>query len=160
MDEVDLKLLALLRTSGRASYAELGRSIGLSAPAAHERVNKLEARGIITGYGANIDPRALGLGFTALVGVQVVDHAVDDALLETLRSMPQIEDCMFVAGDEAYSLKVRVPHMEQLEDILMQIIRIKGVTRTRTTIVLSTKWEGRVDGLIPHVSHSSAQDEL
>lgn len=149
MDDVDAKLLTLLRASGRATYAELARTVGLSAPAVHDRVGKLEAQGVITGYHAEVNARAVGLGITALIGVQVDDYTADDAVLRALREMPEIEDCMFVAGDESYVIKVRVGAMEELEDTLMRITRLPGVTRTRTTIVLSTKWEGRVAVPVP-----------
>lgn len=143
MDDLDRKLIEMLRASGRATYAELARSVGLSAPAVHERVNKLEVQGIITGYHAEVDPKAIGLGVTAMVGVQGANWAAHSNLLDKLAAMPQVEDCMFVAGDESYVLKLRVADMELLEETLMEITRIKGVTRTRTTIVISTKWEGR-----------------
>lgn len=145
MDEVDTKLIELLRRSGRLSYAELGRTVGLSSPAVHDRVGKLEAAGVITGYHASVSLEAIGLGVTALVGIS--GGADDDvALLESLRRLPEIEDCMFVAGDESYVVKVRVPTIADLEHTLMQIQQIPGVDRTRTTIALSTKWEGRVGG--------------
>ncbi|GAB3306068.1 AsnC family transcriptional regulator [Epidermidibacterium keratini] len=145
MDDVDAKLIELLRRSGRLSYAELGRTVGLSSPAVHDRVGKLEAAGVITGYHASVSQEAIGLGVTALVGIS--GGADDDvALLESLRRLPEIEDCMFVAGDESYVVKVRVPTIADLEHTLMQIQQIPGVARTRTTIALSTKWEGRVGG--------------
>lgn len=147
MDDIDRTLIELLRVSGRATYADLARTVGLSAPAVHERVNKLEAQHIITGYHADVDHMAVGLGVTAMVGVQGADGPDDHVLLDALAGLPQIEDCMFVAGDESYVLKVRVADMEALEETLMTINRIKGVTRTRTTIVISTKWEGRPPAL-------------
>ncbi len=158
MDDVDHKLIAMLRASGRATYAELARTVGLSAPAVHERVNKLEAQNVITGYHAEVDHKAVGLGVTAMVGVQGADWAADDVLLDKLAAMPQVEDCMFVAGDESYVLKVRVADMELLEDTLMAITRIKGVTRTRTTIVISTKWEGRSPALKPRPAEPGPND--
>lgn len=146
MDDVDRHIIELLRTSGRATYAELARSVGLSAPAVHERVNKLESSGVITGYHAAVDPTAVGLGVTALVGVVEGDYSEDQDLVSVLREMPEVEDCLFVAGDESYLLKVRVADMAELETSLMKITRAKGVTRTRSTVVLSTRWEGRVGG--------------
>jgi len=157
VDDIDRKLVELLRASGRATYAELARTVGLSAPAVHERVNKLETQRIITGYHAEVDHTAVGLGVTALVGVQGADWTADNALVDTLAALPQVEDCMFVAGDESYVLKVRVADMEELEETLMTITRIKGVTRTRTTIVISTKWEGRSPALRPR--DGASQDE-
>jgi Lrp/AsnC family leucine-responsive transcriptional regulator len=117
--------------------------VGLSSPAVHERVGKLEAAGVIAGYRAIVDPTALGLTVTALVGVIESDEVDDTGVEQALRDMPQVEDCWRVAGDEAYVLKVRVSDIPALEATISAMTRIRGVARTRTTVVLSTKWEGR-----------------
>ena len=78
---MDRQLIDLLRANGRASYAELARQVGLSSPAVHERVGKLEAAGVVTGYRAVIDPAAMGLDVTALIGV-IESESVDDTGLE------------------------------------------------------------------------------
>ena len=119
--------------------------MGLSAPAVHERVGKLEAAGTITGYRADVDPAALGLDVTALVGVIESDSVDDTGVEAALRQMPQVEDCWRVAGSEGYVLKVRVTDIPALEATINALNRIEGVARTRTTVVLSTKWEGRHD---------------
>jgi Lrp/AsnC family transcriptional regulator, leucine-responsive regulatory protein len=143
IDAVDRQLIELLRANGRASYAELARQVGLSSPAVHERVGKLEAAGVITGYRAVVDPPSVGLDVTALVGV-IESDSVDDTGLETaMREVPGIEDCWRVAGSEGYVLKVRVTDIPALEATVNALNRIRGVARTRTTVVLSTKWEGR-----------------
>jgi Lrp/AsnC family transcriptional regulator, leucine-responsive regulatory protein len=106
-------------------------------------VGKLEAAGVITGYHAVVDPPKVGLDVTALVGV-IESDSVDDAGVEqALRALPQLEDCWRVAGTEDYVVKVRVADMEALEATINAVNRIRGVARTRTTVVLSTKWEGR-----------------
>ena len=143
IDAVDRQLIDLLRANGRASYAELARRVGLSSPAVHERVGKLEAAGVITGYRAVVDPAAVGLGVTALVGLIESDQVDDTGLEEALAALPPVEDCWRVAGSEGYVLKVRVPDIRALEDTISALNRIRGVARTRTTVVLSTKWEGR-----------------
>jgi len=144
IDALDRQLIDLLRANGRASYAELARQIGLSSPAVHERVGKLEAAGVITGYRAMVDPGALGLDVTALIGVIESDAVDETGVEEALRALPQIEDCWRVAGAEGYVLKARVGGIAALEATIDAINRIRGVARTRTTVVLSTKWEGRV----------------
>jgi len=143
IDAVDRQLIDLLRANGRASYAELARQVGLSSPAVHERVGKLEAAGVISGYRAVIDPAAVGLNVTALVGVIESDSVDDTGVEEALRAASGIEDCWRVAGSEGYVLKVRVPDIPALEATISELNRIRGVARTRTTVVLSTKWEGR-----------------
>jgi Lrp/AsnC family transcriptional regulator, leucine-responsive regulatory protein len=106
-------------------------------------VGKLEAAGVITGYHAVVDPRSVGLDVTALVGV-IESDSVDDAGVEVaLREIPEVEDCWRVAGTEDYVVKVRVSDMAALEAAINTMNRIRGVARTRTTVVLSTKWEGR-----------------
>ena len=143
IDAVDRRLIDLLRANGRATYAELARQVGLSSPAVHERVGKLEAAGVITGYRAVVDPGALGLDVTALVGVIESDSVDDTGVEEALRALPQIEDCWRVAGSEGFVLKVRVPDIPALEATINALNRVPGISRTRTTVVLSTKWEGR-----------------
>ncbi|MGY1635220.1 Lrp/AsnC family transcriptional regulator [Geodermatophilus sp. SYSU D00742] len=143
MDAVDRQLVELLGANGRASYAELARQVGLSAPAVHERVGKLEAAGVILGYRAVVDPAAVGLDVTALISVIESDAVDDTGIEEALRAMPEVEDCWRVAGAEGYVLKVRVTDIPALEATISALNRIRGVARTRTTVVLSTKWEGR-----------------
>ncbi|MEJ7705469.1 MAG: Lrp/AsnC family transcriptional regulator [Geodermatophilaceae bacterium] len=159
MDAVDHQLIRALRANARATYAELARQVGLSAPAVHERVGKLESAGVITGYHATVTPSALGLGVTAMVGVFESDHDTDEDVSAALAAMPQIEDCWFVAGEESFLLKVRVPDMPALERSIAAISRLPGVSRTRTTVVLSTRWEGRVPaGGEPHDSRTGQPD--
>jgi Lrp/AsnC family transcriptional regulator, leucine-responsive regulatory protein len=143
IDAVDQQLIELLSANGRASYAELARAVGLSSPAVHDRVGKLEASGVITGYSAVVDPRSVGLDVTALVGVIESDKVDDAGVEQALREMPEIQDCWRVAGTEDYVVKVRVSDMGALEATINAINRVRGVARTRTTVVLSTKWEGR-----------------
>lgn len=143
MDDVDRRIIGALRTNGRVTYADLGRQIGLSASAVHERVGKLESTGVITGYHAAVDPRAIGLGVTALVGIQPSDTADDEQVATSLGALPEVESCYAVAGDEAFVVKVRVGTVDELEHTLGRLRRINGVARTRTTVVLSTRFEGR-----------------
>jgi Lrp/AsnC family leucine-responsive transcriptional regulator len=143
VDDLDRRIITELRLNGRATFAELGRQVGLSASAVHERVGKLEASGVITGYHATVDPRAIGLGVTALVGIQPTDTGVDDEVAQALGELAEVESCWAVAGDEAFVVKVRVSTVDDLERTLGRLRRISGVARTRTTVVLSTRFEGR-----------------
>lgn len=144
MDATDRLLLDALRANARATYAELARVVGLSAPAAHERVQKLEAAGVITGYHAAIAPESLGYAMNALIGVFITDDADADVITEALRKLDVVEDCWFVAGEETFVVKVCVPDVGGLEATIRDLNAIRGVARTRTTVVLSTKFEGRV----------------
>jgi Lrp/AsnC family leucine-responsive transcriptional regulator len=128
----------------------LARLVGLSAPAVHERVGKLESAGVLTGYRATVDPAALGLGVSALVGILQGDRGDPDRIYAALEEMPEVEDCWFVAGEETFVIKVRVPDMPALEQVIRSLNRIRGVARTRTTVVLSTRFEGRAGPVPDH----------
>jgi Lrp/AsnC family leucine-responsive transcriptional regulator len=145
VDAIDRALLDLLRRSARLSYAELARKVGLSAPAVHERVGKLEASGVIRGYHADVEPHAVELGVTAIIGLMA---NASDTTLNRLKAMPEIESCYFMAGDESYLVKVRVASIDELEHVIVTLSRVPGVTRTRTMIALSTKWESRPRPLV------------
>jgi Lrp/AsnC family transcriptional regulator, leucine-responsive regulatory protein len=146
VDDVDRQLLAALRRNARATFADLGRTVGLSAPAVHERVNKLEVAGVITGYHAAVAPEAIGKQMSALIGVFITDDADTEAIAADLEAMSAVEDCWFVAGEETYVVKVSVPDVTGLEGVILQLNGVPGIARTRTTVVLSTKFEGRLRG--------------
>jgi Lrp/AsnC family leucine-responsive transcriptional regulator len=143
LDDIDRALLGALATDARRSYADLARQVGLSAPSVHERVRKLEREGVLRGSSADIEPKAIGLGVSALVGLQQREGAEADEIVASLREVPEIEDCWFVAGDEAFLVKVRVADLDDLDRTLRVLRHVPGVTRTRTTVVLSTSFEGR-----------------
>ncbi|MCT2592105.1 Lrp/AsnC family transcriptional regulator [Streptomyces sp. N2-109] len=147
MDAVDRQLIQALRENGRASYAELGRLVGLSGPSVTDRINRLEAAGVITGYRATVHAPSLGLGVTALIGIQLSDAVDHEEVAGRLRELAEIEDCWFIAGDDSYMVKVRAGDVDDLERTIQRLSGTQGVSRTRTTIVLSTKWENRVGEL-------------
>src|SRR5215203_84163 len=92
MDAVDRQLIQALRENGRASYAELGRLVGLSGPSVTDRINRLESAGVITGYRATVDAQSLGLGVTALIGVQLSDATDHEDVAGRLRDLQEVED--------------------------------------------------------------------
>ena len=142
LDEVDRQLLELLAQDGRKSYADLARETGLSTSAVHQRVRRLEQRGTVRGYQARVDPVAMGLPLAAFVSIQPIDPAAPDDAPDRLRHLTAIEACHSVAGTESYILQVRVAGPAELEHLLQEI-RAAGGVSTRTTVVLSTPWEGR-----------------
>lgn len=139
--DVDRTLLSALARDGRASYTELAEKVGLSVSAVHQRVRRLEQRGLIVGYRASLDPRLLGLPLTAFVSITPIGAQTEDppALLAHLTA---IEECHAVAGQESYILKVRVASPDALE-LLLREIRATANVSTRTTVVLSTLYEDR-----------------
>src|SRR3954452_23847366 len=142
LEATDRKILELLANDGRMSFTDLGKATGLSTSAVHQRVKRLEARGLIKGYGATIDHEQLGLPLTAFISIRPIDPSQPDDSPERLRGLPEIESCWSVAGDESYILKVRVATPIALEDLLARI-RAAANASTRTTIVLSTPYESR-----------------
>ena len=142
LDAIDRQILRLLAEDGRRSFADLARDTGLSTSAAHQRVRRLEQRGAVTGYAASLDPVAVGLPLTAFVSITPIDPAAPDDAPERLAHLASIEACHSVAGEESYVLKVRVAGPAELEGLL-QDIRSAAQVSTRTTVVLSTPWEGR-----------------
>lgn len=142
MEETDRKILTLLAADGRMSYTDLGKSTGLSTSAVHQRVKRLESRGLIKGYGATIDHEQIGRPLTAFISIRPIDPSEPDDSPERLRDIAEIESCWSVAGEESYILKIRVATPSDLEDLLARIRAAANVS-TRTTIVLSTPYENR-----------------
>ncbi|MCC7341586.1 MAG: Lrp/AsnC family transcriptional regulator [Bryobacterales bacterium] len=139
MDELDTKALSLLHQNGRISWAELAQHLHLSAPAAAERVRKLEERGIIRGYGALLDPASFGLGLTAFVAVTLNKCKHRKPFLRAIKKLPEVLECHRVTGEDDYLLKVLVRDTTHLDQLLGESLRaIEGVQRTKTTVVLAT----------------------
>jgi Lrp/AsnC family leucine-responsive transcriptional regulator len=142
LDERDLAIVAALQEDARATYADVGARVGLSASAVHDRVRKLERQGVVRGYRAVIDPEAIGLFVTALIEASPLDPKQPDDLPERVRAFPEVEDCLSVAGEANYVLKVRTKTTGELEDLIRRLRENGGVT-TKTTIALSIPFEGR-----------------
>jgi Lrp/AsnC family leucine-responsive transcriptional regulator len=142
VEELDRQILRLLAGNGRMSYTDLGKETGLSTSAVHQRVRRLEQRGVIRGYAAIIDYEAIGLPLTAFISIKPIDPSQPDDSPDLLADVPEIEACHSVAGDENYILKVRVASPGALEELLARI-RHKANVSTRTVIVLSTSYEQR-----------------
>ncbi len=142
VDDKERQILRLLADDGRMSYTDLGKATGLSTSAVHQRVKRLEERGLILGYGATIDHAAAGKPLTAFVSITPIDVSRPDDYPEKLRGIEEIESCWSVAGEESYILKVRVATPADLEDLLARV-RAGAHVSTRTTIVLSTPYENR-----------------
>jgi Lrp/AsnC family leucine-responsive transcriptional regulator len=159
VDDKDRQLVGALRANGRLTYAELGRLVGLSGPSATDRVQRLEQAGIITGYHAAVSPEAIGRGVSALIGVYLTDSADQDRVCAAMQALPEAEDCWFVAGEESFIVKVRTADVPALEGCISRLRRLDGVARTRTTVVLSTKWEGKVAPLQPDEQPDEPADQ-
>jgi Lrp/AsnC family leucine-responsive transcriptional regulator len=142
VEDLDRRILLLLSGDGRMSFTDLGKATGLSTSAVHQRVKRLEQRGLIAGYGAWVDHDQMGLPLTAFISIRPIDPSQPDDSPDRLRDIGEIESCWSVAGDESYILKVRVATPADLETLLARVRAAANVS-TRTTIVLSTPYENR-----------------
>lgn len=140
METTDQRIVELLRTDGRMSFTDLGKELGLSTSAVHQRVRRLEERGVIKGYAAQVDHAMIGIPLTAFISITPLDPAAPDDIPERLRHLSAIEACHSVAGDMSYVLKVRVETPIDLEELIAKV-RAAAHVSTRTTVVLSTPWE-------------------
>lgn len=139
MDALDYKALALLMERGRAPWTEIGQALELSAPAAAERVRKLEDNAVILGYRAIPNPEALGLPLLAFVNVTLSGARERPAFLKAMERHEQVIECHHIAGDDDYLLKVRCKSTGDLERFLTATLKDRlGVARARTTIALTT----------------------
>ena len=142
VEEIDRAIVGSLTTDGRLSYTDLAEKVGLSVSAAHQRVRRLEQRGVIKGYAARVDFTSLDLPLTAFVAIRPLDQSQADDAPDRLASLPEIESCYSVAGDDHYLLLVRVASPADLARLLHEI-RAAASVATRTTVVLSTPYEDR-----------------
>jgi Lrp/AsnC family leucine-responsive transcriptional regulator len=139
IDDIDVSILDKIQQNARETQAEIARSVGLAPSAVLERIRKLEARKIIRGYTAELDPRALDQQMLSFVAVRSVESPADNSVAEQLAALPQVLEVHHIAGDDCYLIKVRTRDAEALGVLLRTTIgRIPGVRSTRTTIVLET----------------------
>jgi Lrp/AsnC family leucine-responsive transcriptional regulator len=148
VEVTDRAIVAALTTDGRLSYTDLAEKVGLSVSAVHQRVRRLERRGVIQGYAARVSHAALGLPLTAFVAIRPVEPAQPDDAPERLAHLAEVEACYSVAGEDFYLLLVRVASPPDLERLLQEIRSAAHVT-TRTTVVLSIPYENRPPKVAP-----------
>ena len=143
MDETDARILELLQRDGRESYAEVGQAVGMSGPSAHERVKKLEARGVIRGYSALVNPTLLGYGVLAFIFIKQVPGTIATDMTGYFVAIDEIEECHHLAGEADYLLKVRATDTRHLERVLHTIQQVAHVFTTETQVVFSSAFERR-----------------
>lgn len=138
MDTNDLKVIQYLMTQARATWAELGSHLGLSAPAVADRVRKLEEAEVIKGYSALIDPEKVSCSLAAFIFVTLEKPEQRSMFLELVNENPQIQECHHIAGAQDYTLKVRCQNTRELEQLISEKIKSVPGVKTQTTIILST----------------------
>ena len=142
LDDTDLRILDMLQDDCRIALARIGEHVGLSAPSVLERIKKLEAAGVITGYHATLDARRIGLDVTAFIGVITSQPDQLGGLESRLVALDGVLECHHVTGEYTLLLKTKTANTSSLEKLIAQIRSLAGVTRTETTVVLSTHAEG------------------
>jgi Lrp/AsnC family leucine-responsive transcriptional regulator len=143
LSETDARLLRILQRDGRRSYADLGADLGMAGPSVHERVKKLESKGVIRGYSADVDPMAVGLGVVAFTWVTQAPGTVATDLVPDFAAIGEIEECHHVAGEADYLLKIRARDMEHLGTVVRQVQTTANVFATETDVVFTTAFERR-----------------
>jgi Lrp/AsnC family leucine-responsive transcriptional regulator len=142
MDSLDRKALTFLMKNGRASWADLGQHLGLSAPSAADRIRKLEQTGVIRGYAPLLNAESLGYPLVAFISVTLGSHRNRSAFLRAIEKLEEVSECHHVAGEDDYLLKVRCRGTRDLDRLLARELKDRiGVAKTRTIIVLSTAKE-------------------
>ena len=135
LDPTDIAIIEAMQEDGRIAMSELGRRIGLSQPATSERVKRLEERGVITGYAAQINPAALGLRMMAVIRVRTTHEHIQPCLKQ-FSEMPHVLEVLRLTGEDCFILKVFVPSPQQLETIVDAVARHGSVT---TSLVLRSE---------------------
>jgi Lrp/AsnC family transcriptional regulator, leucine-responsive regulatory protein len=134
LDQTDRRIVTELVTDGRLSFAELGRRVSLSPPAVAERVDRLERAGVITGYRATVDPRALGYELEAIVRIKPAARQLP-RIPELAAEIPEISECHRITGDDCFFLKV---HLRSIDDLAGLLDRFLVYGETTTSIVNGT----------------------
>lgn len=139
----DARIVEILQRDGRRSYADIGAEIGMSGASAHERVKKLEARGVIQGYAALVEPRSLGYDILAFSWITQAPGTIAHDLTDAFAAIPEIEECHHITGEADYLIKVRARDTRDLERVLRMVQTTKDVFQTETDVVFSSGFERR-----------------
>ncbi|SDH13523.1 Lrp/AsnC family transcriptional regulator [Roseospirillum parvum] len=141
LDQIDRRLLGLLQSDGRMTNAALAEAVGLSASACHRRVARLEAAGIIEGYGARLDPARLGRPTSVFVEVRLTSQheSVLDAFEAAVLDGPEVIECYLMGGEADYQLRIAVADMADYERLHRQFLaRLPGVATLRSSFAIRT----------------------
>ena len=138
LDAIDRSIIALLREDAKQTFAQVGARVGLSATAVKRRVDRLQRDGVIVGFGARVDPRALGDGIEALIEVYCADRTAPADIGRSLRGLDQVVSAFTVSGEADAVVRARVASIADLERFVERLRRDRNVVRTKTLIVLST----------------------
>ncbi|MBC3930681.1 MAG: Lrp/AsnC family transcriptional regulator [Undibacterium curvum] len=138
LDLMDARILEILQEDARVTLAEIGRRIHLSQPAVAERIRRMEADQVITGYHARVNPEALGYGITAFV--RIASRSSDVSVPQIAAQVPEVVECHSITGEDCVIVKVVAPSVRELERVITSLAR-GGVTST--SLILSSSIERR-----------------
>jgi Lrp/AsnC family leucine-responsive transcriptional regulator len=142
LDEVDRHILSVLQENCKLPLVKIGERVGLSAPSVAERIDKLEKSGVIRGYTAILDACRLGKDITAFIGVFIDHPRLISKFEKEIDHFEDVQECHHVTGQHTVLLKVKVDNTSGLEELIRKIRSLEGVSRTETSVVLSTYTEG------------------
>ncbi|MBN8705732.1 MAG: Lrp/AsnC family transcriptional regulator [Bacteroidetes bacterium] len=145
IDETDILILTALQLDAKATYADIGKRVNLTAPTVFERIKRLERMDIIKGYGAILNPEMIQEKFAAFVRVSTIATIDTHAYTEFLKEIPQIVDCYDIAGEDNFLIRIETGTPEGLGDVLKKIRLIPGTLRASTVLVLSKLFERSYD---------------
>jgi len=139
IDAIDASILTILQSNARTSNAEIARQVALAPSAVFERIKKLEERGVLDGYAARVNPKAVGLPLLAFVFVRADERPGEDRVGARIAAIPDVLEVHDVAGEDCFLVKVRAADTDALGRLLRERLgAVPGITSTRTTIVLET----------------------
>lgn len=139
LDPVDIRLLKCLQENSRQSASAIGERIKLSVSAVIERIRKLETAGVIRQYTVILDGKQIGKEVTAFISVRMEHPKYNDSFIAGIRELPEVMECHYIAGDYDYLLKVAANSTDKLTELLGRIKAVRGVSLTKTMIVLATE---------------------
>lgn len=142
IDDIDIKILAILQDNGRTPNVEIARRVGMAPSAILERIRKLEEKGVILGYTVRLDPAKLNQGLLAFILVRTEERVWQIETGLALFQIPEVQEVHHIAGEDCFLVKLRAKDTEALGRLLRERFgEIKTIRSTRTTIVLNTEKE-------------------
>lgn len=160
IDNIDLHILNIIQNNGRISNAQLARQLQMAPSGVLERVRKLEKKGILEGYEVRLNPAKLGLTITAFIHILTSDNVGSTTVGKKLAEIPEVLEVHWIAGDYNYLVKTKLKEASDLRELLKKCGQIKGLSDTRTTLVLETLKESQaipVEQLTRHLNGSSGE---